>query len=189
MSYGKPTTEEIESLEREIHEKSIQLARLKRAEAPEPVSDYTLEGADGPVCLSELFGDKSDLIVVHNMGESCPYCTLWADGFNGIYPHLADRAAFVLVSPDPVSTQQAFAQSRGWRFPVLSAAASGFTKDMGFDDGGPMPGVSTFRQGDDGAMQRIASAPFGPMDPFAGIWHLFSLLADGPGEWGPRYEY
>ncbi len=27
-----------------------------------------------------------ELIAVHNTGQSCRYCTIWVDGFNGIYP-------------------------------------------------------------------------------------------------------
>jgi len=39
-------------------------------------------------------------MVVHNMGQSCRYCTMQADGFNGPYPYLANRSAFSLVSPE-----------------------------------------------------------------------------------------
>jgi peroxiredoxin len=41
----------------------------------------------------------------------------------GIYNHLADRAAVVVVSPDPPEVQQRFAQSRGWKFPMVSHRA------------------------------------------------------------------
>jgi predicted dithiol-disulfide oxidoreductase (DUF899 family) len=89
-----------------------EIARLRRkmreAQAsvePEPVRDYEFATLEGPVRLSQLFGPKRDLFVIHNMGRSCPHCTLWADGFNGIYPHIADRAAFVIASPDPPDVQ------------------------------------------------------------------------------------
>src|SRR5438874_12537398 len=51
------------------------------------------------VALSSLVGDPRDLMVVHNMGQSCRYCTMQADGFNGPSPYLANRSAFSLVSP------------------------------------------------------------------------------------------
>ena len=76
---------------------------------PEPVDDYTFSTARGPKRLSELFGAKRDLFVIHNMGSSCPYCTLWADGYNGLYAHLVTRGAFVVTSPDPPAVQQRFA--------------------------------------------------------------------------------
>jgi predicted dithiol-disulfide oxidoreductase (DUF899 family) len=84
---------------------------------PEEVSDYTFATADGTVRLSALFSGNRDLIVIHNMGTTCPYCTLWADGFNGISDHLASRAAFVVSSPDRPEVQKKFAAGRGWRFP------------------------------------------------------------------------
>ena len=87
----------------------------------EQVDDYELLGSKNQkINLSGLFSKKKDLIVVHNMGNSCPYCTMWADGFNGLLPHLEDRAAFVVSSPDEPATQQEFARSRGWKFQMIS---------------------------------------------------------------------
>ncbi|HJT09252.1 MAG TPA: DUF899 family protein, partial [Candidatus Nitrosotalea sp.] len=58
----------------------------------EQVNDYELlDSENRKVNLSKLFGKKKDLIIVHNMGKTCPYCTMWADGFNGLLPHLEDR--------------------------------------------------------------------------------------------------
>jgi predicted dithiol-disulfide oxidoreductase (DUF899 family) len=187
---GKTVSAEITALEKDVYEKLNKLGELKRAEPPEAVKNYTLKGADGTVELADLFSGHDDLIVVHNMGKSCPYCTLWADGFSGVAKHLASRAGFALVSPDPVSVQQDFKQSRNWRFPVYSAEGSSFIKDMGFEseNGGPEPGMSTFVKRDDG-IYRIASSPFGPMDPFAGIWHMFALLENGADGWQPKYTY
>ncbi len=180
----------IAELEREVFEKQQLLARLKRDREPEPVDDYELSGPDGKVRLSELFGDKSDLIVVHNMGKSCPYCTLWGDNYNGVAAHLSSRAAFVVVSPDTPDIQQEFAAQRGWRFAMYSGAQSTFIEDMGFkDDSGWTPGVSTFWRGDDGDIYRVASAPFGPYDAFCSVWHFFSLLKGGTGNWAPKYKY
>ena len=81
------------------------LVELRRQLPPEPVEDYELTGPDGGVRLSAMFGDKSDLILIHNMGSGCPYCTMWADEFNGVLHHLESRAAFVVVSPDSPETQ------------------------------------------------------------------------------------
>ena len=80
---------------------------------PQPVQDYELANNAGAVRLSELFGDHEDLI--HNMGVTCSYCTLWADGYNGIHPHVVTRAGFAVSSPDRPTVQKKFAESRGWR--------------------------------------------------------------------------
>lgn len=163
--------------------------RALTAEAePQAVKDYEFATLAGPVKLSALFAGKDDLIVIHNMGRSCPYCTLWADGFNGIYQHLADRAAFVVTSPDPPEIQKDFAQGRGWRFPMVSLKDKEFAVDMGYYEDGCMPGISVFRR--EGArVVRVSNVGLGPFDDFCAAWHLFDLLPGGPGDWRPRFSY
>ena len=186
---------ELEAAYQELDKAQKKLAELRRRLPHEPVSDYQLQSPDGPVNLSALFGDKEDLILVHNMGSGCSYCTMWADNFNGVAHHLQDRAAFVLVSPDSPADQQAFARGRGWRFPIYSAQDSTFTADMGFQStaGGFMsgfqPGVSVFRKNGDGGITRVAKDHFGPGDSYCGAWHLFSLLPDGWAGWDPQFDY
>ncbi|HEU4334312.1 MAG TPA: DUF899 family protein [Candidatus Eisenbacteria bacterium] len=181
---------EIERLEEELLQGAQRLAELKRGLPRLPVKDYVLAGPSGPVSLSSLFGAKDDLIVIHNMGKGCRYCTLWADGFNGVWPHLADRAGFVVCSPDSVETQKTFAESRGWTFPMVSGHGSSFIEDMGFrSEKSWRPGVSTFHRSGDGAIERVASAEFGPYDPFCGVWHLIALLDEGEKGWEPKYAY
>ena len=129
---------EVVQIGKKIRELREQLTKARRAAEPEPVADYTFTSPDGdPVTLASLFGSGPDLLVVHNMGRSCPYCTLWADGFVGFAGHLADRARFVLSSPDQPAELKEFAQSRGWNYPVVSHAGTTFAKDMGFE---PEPG-------------------------------------------------
>ncbi len=187
---ARPHARKIHALEEELVRAQQKLAALKRRQPLEHVADYHLTGPRGTVKLSALFGRKRDLIVVHNMGVSCRYCTMWADGFNGLLPHLSDRAAFAVVSPDPIPVQRKFAAGRGWKFPMYSAQGSPFTHDMGFEDtpGEPQPGVTTFRH-ERGKIYRVASAPFGPFDSFCATWPLFALLANGVDDWAPKYRY
>ena len=189
-----PKDQEIEALYREIEAKQKQLVEMLKLDPPQKVVDYVFEAGEGEVKLSALFGERDDLIVVHNMGSSCAYCTLWADGFNGVVPHLEDRAAFVVVSPEPPEKQARFAASRGWRFRMVSDAEKRFTADMGFSGehegkSMPLPGFSTFRRQDDGGIVRIGRSFFGPGDPYSGIWHLFAMLDGGAGDWQPRLAY
>ena len=178
----KALRKKIEKLETKLVEQNEHLAELKRQQPPEDLKDYFLASPDGKVPLAELFQGKKDLIVIHNMGRHCRYCTMWADGFNGLLPHLADRAGFAVVSPDPVSVQQKFALRRGWKFPFYSGRGSTFIKDMGFlpRPGEPWPGVSVFRRRGK-KISRIARASFGPFDPFCAAWPLFALLDGGVG--------
>jgi predicted dithiol-disulfide oxidoreductase (DUF899 family) len=116
---------------------------------------------------------------------------LWADGFIGFRPHLESRAAFVVISPDPIDVQRSFARRRGWTFHMVSAHGTPFFTDMGFTDGvgNPIPGASTFLRQTDGTILRIQRAEFGPGDQFCAAWHLFDLLADGGAEWQPQLNY
>jgi predicted dithiol-disulfide oxidoreductase (DUF899 family) len=167
-----------------------EMRALQAATEPEPVEDYTLSTVDGPVRLSALFGDKDDLVVIHNMGRSCPNCTMWADGFNGIHRHLGDRVAFVVSSPDPPDIQQRFAASRGWGFRMVSHAGTGFAADLGYRtaEGGWLPGLSVFRR-DGERILRVADASFSPGDDFCTVWHVLDLLPEGAADWGPQFEY
>jgi predicted dithiol-disulfide oxidoreductase (DUF899 family) len=181
---------EIERLEEYLVVQQERLAELKRQLPRQEVADYALAGSNGPVRLSELFGNRPDLLVIHNMGKGCRYCTLWADGFNGLWRHLASRAAFAVVSPDTPDVQKQFAATRGWTFPMVSGQGSTFIEDMGFrGEKGYKPGVSTFQKGRDGTIRRVARAPFGPFDPFCSVWHLMELLADGVNDWEPKNQY
>lgn len=182
----------IESLEDEILEKKKKLAELRRSLPRQEVQDYVLMGSDGSQArLSEMFGPHNEMVLIHNMGKGCVYCTLWADGFNGVVHHLENRAAFVVVSPDEPEVQRKFAESRGWIFKMYSGRGNSFIKDMGFAtaDNKYKPGVSTFMKDEKGGIYRVASAIFGPGDDYCGVWHLFDLLPGGREEWKPKFNY
>jgi predicted dithiol-disulfide oxidoreductase (DUF899 family) len=135
--------------EEELVKAKERLALLRRQLPQEEVKDYAFKGAEGREAnLSDFFGEKKDVILIHNMGTGCAYCTMWADGFNGVLPHLENRAGFVVISPNDPETQKEFARSRGWKFKMFSAKGTTFNKDMGFENakGGPQPGVSVFRK-------------------------------------------
>lgn len=183
---------EISRLEQELQACRTRLLEARRRRPPQPVKDYALTRPDATrVQLSALFAGKPDLLLVHNMGRKCPYCTLWADGLNGFATHLQSRAGFVLASPDDPATLAEFAASRGWRFPIVSTKGSTLPRDLGFERGAGdvLPGVSALRRRPDGSIERTSSASFGPGDLYCAIWHLFDLLEDGANGWEPKYVY
>src|SRR6266700_6840563 len=146
MTY-KDTAEKLAQYRREIAGLRQKMREAQAAIEPEEVQDYEFAVPEGKVRMSALFGGKDTLFVVHNMGTSCPYCTLWADGFNGVFDHLRNRAAFVVSSPDETARQREFAAGRGWKFPMVSHKGSTFAADMGYvRDSGFMPGVSVFKR-------------------------------------------
>ncbi len=173
----------------EIARLRSEIRELAQTEAPKEVADYTFSSLAGDVQLADLFGTKTDLIVIHNMGTGCPYCTLWADGLNGMVSHLEDRAAFVVTSPDTPEAQTKFAESRGWKFKMVSHDGTRFAEDMGFkDERGFQPGISVFQKRD-GKVVRVSDRPLGPGDDFCTIWHIFDLIPEGANGWGPKFSY
>ena len=188
MKYAEAAAQ-IADYRRQIHALREKLLQTRRAAQPEPVQDYELHSAAGAVRLSQLFGGHDDLIVVHNMGKGCPACTMWADGYNGLHPHLSSRAAFVVSSPDAPEVQRQFAATRGWRFPMVSHAGSTFAADMGYRSGTRwLPGVSVFRRSADG-LARVGDTGFSPGDDFCATYHFFDLLPQGAGDWHPKFSY
>lgn len=179
----------IAAYRKDIAELRQKMRAVQSEMEPQVVQDYVFSSLDGPRRLSELFGAKEDLILIHNMGTKCSSCTLWADGFNGVYPHLADRAAFVVTSPDSPVVQQDFAASRGWRFPMASHEGTSFAADMGYrtEEGRWRPGVSVFRK-ENGKILRVNNAGFQPFDDFCAAWNLFALLP-GEANWTPKFTY
>ncbi|MDP3173171.1 MAG: DUF899 family protein [Phenylobacterium sp.] len=188
MDYAQ-TRETLSGHRARIEALRAEMRQIQADVIPQPVADYELSRPGGPVRLSELFGAKDDLFVIHNMGTGCPACTMWADGFNGVYDHLADRAAFVVSSPNTPDVQRAFAAGRGWRFPMVSHQGTSFAADMGYHrNGGWQPGLSVFqRQGDQ--ILRVSDTELGPNDDFCSAWHMFAMLPQGAAGWFPKFNY
>jgi predicted dithiol-disulfide oxidoreductase (DUF899 family) len=188
MAY-RDTTKKLAALRSEIAKLRDEMRQTQAAVEPEPVENYALAGADGPVRLGDLFGERDTLIMIHNMGASCRYCTLWADGFNGVLPHLESRAAFVVCSPDEPEKQKRFRESRGWKFRMVSHHGTDFAAAMGYKgERGFAPGVSVFQRRN-GKIVRVSDTALGPYDDFCSVWHFFDLLPEGAGEWAPQYKY
>lgn len=185
-------SDELKKAQEELAAARKKVDALRREAMSEPIGEYLLADSEGgEIKFSSLFGDKDDLIVVHNMGQGCSYCTLWADGFNGIYQHLGDRASFVLVSFDKPAVMKDFLGTRDWKFKTVSNNGSEFANEMGYqsDKGSPWPGISTFHKEKDGTIRRITHAPLGPGDDFCSVWHILDMLKDGANKWEPKFKY
>jgi predicted dithiol-disulfide oxidoreductase (DUF899 family) len=182
-------TQKLGAFRQQIADIRKEMRKVQAAVEPQEVADYEFRVLDGVVTLSELFGDHEDLMVVHNMGTSCPGCTLWADGYNGIHQHVTSRAAFVVSSPDSPEIQQRFAESRGWVFPMVSHMGSTFAQDMGYRSPTRwLPGMSVFKRAG-GRILRVSDVTWSPGDDFCTIWHMFDLLPEGPAGWMPKLRY
>lgn len=163
------------------------------------------DGARVSVRLSELFVDPAKPLVLmqfmygKKQTKPCPMCTLWADGYDGIVPHLAQRANFAVLVAGDAGTFGAYGRSRGWRsFRAVSAADSDLKRRLGFEevDGAQHPGVSVFTRRTDGTLVHAYSQcawyggqEFRGMDLLSPLWHFLDLTPDGRGDWMPRRSY
>jgi predicted dithiol-disulfide oxidoreductase (DUF899 family) len=98
--------------------------------------EYVFEGPDGQVSLTNLFGDRRQLIVQHVMfgpdwEQPCPGCSASLTELSqGMLDHLATReTTFVLTSRAPYDKIAAKAKERGWSFPWYSSFGSEFNYD------------------------------------------------------------
>ncbi|HVX10452.1 MAG TPA: DUF899 family protein [Pirellulales bacterium] len=180
---------EIEQLQTEISQKIARLNELRKNATPTVVPNYTFKNLEGSVTLLELFADKAKLFAIHNMGQGCRYCTMWADGINAFLPHLESEFAVVLLSKDPPETQRTFANGRGWRFRMASHGGGDYIREQSVvPDKDNMPGMVCYtREG--GQVHKLNSVVFGPGDLYCSIWHILSLAGVGEADWTPQYAY
>ena len=70
----------IQELEMQIFELNMKLIELRKDSSAIEVSNYTFQTQNGDTNLLELFGDNDRLLLIHNMGQGCRYCTLCQSG-------------------------------------------------------------------------------------------------------------
>lgn len=181
--------EKIVQLEQRIGELIAELNALRKTIPGTPVPNYTFETLTGQVTLLELFGGKDKLLAIHNMGQGCRYCTLWADGFNGLLPHLESALSVVLLSKDPPDVQRRFANARGWRFRLASHGGGAYISDQSVCDGDDnFPGAVVYERDGD-TIQRKNTCAFGPGDLYCAMWSLLGLAGLDDEDWTPQYTY
>jgi len=202
--------DELQAAEIALRDQRERVAELRRTLPRDTrVADAELveirDGARQAVRLSELFSapDKP-LILMHFMygkaqAHPCPMCTSWADGYDGILPHLRQRADFaVFVAGDPGAFGE-YARSRGWRnLRIVSAGESRLKRDLGFEpeEGAQHPGLSVFERGADGSVRHFYSqsallgeAGFRGMVLLNPLCHFFDALPEGRGDFFPSKQY
>ena len=180
---------EIQDVERQIFELAKKLRELQKTAPAEKVRNYSFETIDGSAMLLDLFAGRDKLLAIHNMGQGCRYCTLWADGINPFVPHLESAMAVVLLSKDPPEVQRRFANSRQWRFRMASHGGGDYIAEQTVMNGQDnMPGAVLYERDGDQIVRKNSSV-FGPGDMYCSMWSLLGLAGLGDGEWTPQFNY
>lgn len=168
---------------RELDAIAAQRRRLPMVELPE----YTLEGADGPVRLADVFDGKSQLIVYHHMwfpGEEwqCPGCTGFTSQFTRLEFLDSWDARFVIVTQGPIDEALAYKRRVGNQMEWYSTADSPFGDEMDAPLGGGFQ-VNTFLRRDDTVYRCWNTQGRGTEQ----LSHSFALIDTLP--WGRQEEW
>jgi predicted dithiol-disulfide oxidoreductase (DUF899 family) len=184
--------DKIEKLEKQISIIKKEIVKLRSENSNHLIKDFKFQTHSGNyIKLSELFDEKNELVISFNMGKKCSYCTLWADEYNGIIEHLENRSPFYVVSPDSVKIQNEFANSRNWKFKMLSYQKLDFYKELGFYDGknGTWPGVVCLILDENKNIFMYSKSYYRPGDNFCSMWDFNDLLPPQKTNWSPKLNY
>lgn len=167
---------------------------------------YRFVDAQGACELADLFGNKSQLIVYHFMfapdwQNGCKRCSFWADNFELIDHHLAQRdISFVAASTVPAEWLEELKKRMGWTFRWLSSGESEFGEDFHVSSGEvqqqqkgsiyynyrkqnwfteELPGVSVFSKDDAGKIFHTYSTYCRGLDILNGAYNFVDLTPKG----------
>ena len=195
--------ERLRAAEIDLRDRIEAVAAMRRSLPPGPVvPDYTFVENGGHVRLSELFTeDKPYLILYHLMywakdDDFCPMCSMWIDGFNGIAPHVTERANFVIASRAPLHRLQSWGADRQWnRLRLLSDDGPSFARDIDAEDaeGNPDSTVTVFAKDGDRVRHVYTAHPMlddreRGIDLLSPVWNLYDLMPSGRGDWYPSND-
>jgi predicted dithiol-disulfide oxidoreductase (DUF899 family) len=168
--------------------------------------DYTFEGENGSVRLSDLFGDKQSLVLYSMMfgpqrKSACPMCTAMLTSWDGTARNLRERVAIAITARSPIERLLDFKKDRGWRnLPLYSDTKGDYTRTYVTPDDGDVPGLNIFTRRDgaihhfwagemSGEMADPGQDPRGAPD-LDSLWTIFDLTPEGRGgNWYPKLEY
>ena len=181
--------DEIKKTELEIYELTRKLNTLRQDREGAEVPDYEFKTLSGTTTLKSLFAGRDKLMLIHNMGQGCRYCTLWADGLNPFLPHLESVMSVVLVSRDDPESQRRMANDRGWRFRTASHGGGKYIQEQSVQEGqSNYPGVVLYVLKGGKILRKNATA-FGPYDQFCSAWNFLSLAGLDEESWTPQFRY
>ncbi len=188
----------LRNAEIELRDRIEEVAAMRRSLPPGPVvPDYEFIEDGKRVRLSQLFADDRPYLILYHLmyrandDSFCPMCSLWIDGFNGVVPHVTQRANCVIASRAPLDKLRAWGAHRGWdRLRLLSDDGPAFARAIDAEDaeGNPDSTIVVLAK-EGGSIRHVYTAH--PMledrergiDLLCPVWHLFDLMPSGRGDW------
>jgi predicted dithiol-disulfide oxidoreductase (DUF899 family) len=168
--------------------------------------DFEFIAESGPARLSQLFGNKSTLLIYSMMfgpqrKSPCPSCTSFITSWNGTAVNLRERVAMAVSARSPIERLREYKQQRGFaNIPFLSDTSGDYTRTYVTADDADIPGFSVFTR-DNRTIRHFYSGemsfdmadpgqdPRGApeMDP---LWSMLDYIPEGRGtDWYPKLSY
>jgi predicted dithiol-disulfide oxidoreductase (DUF899 family) len=184
------------------------VASQRRALPPggEIPRDFELASGQGPARFSELFGDKSTLMVYSMMygprrEAPCPMCTSFLSSWNGTAVNLRERAAMVVTARSSTERLIEYKKQRGFaNLSFVSDTSGEYTRTYVSPEDADVPGFSVFSRRD-GVIRHFYSGEMGAsmadpgQDPRGGpdpdpLWLMLDWTPEGRGmNWYPQLRY
>ena len=195
-----------EEIELRRHIERVAALRRTLPAGGEVPEDYTFEGKNGAVSISQLFGDKDTLVLYSMMfgpqrERACPMCTAMLTSWEGTARNLRERVALAVTARSPIERLLDFKEERGWKNLQLYSDIKGdYTRAYVSADDGDVPGLTIFTRSNgairhfwsgemSGEMADPGQDPRGApdLDP---LWTILDLTPGGRGTtWYPKLEY
>jgi predicted dithiol-disulfide oxidoreductase (DUF899 family) len=186
------------------------VAALRRTLPPggDVPKDYLFESEQGPVTLTQMFGNHDTLVTYNWMygpkrERSCPMCTAMLSSLDGEMPDILQRVAFAVIARSPIDRMAAFAKERGWsHLRLYSSGNNSFNQDYANEDpnAGDDAAFNVFtRTG--GVVRHFWGDEMGPQTADPGqdprgapdimpMWTVFDMTPGGRApDWYPKLSY
>jgi predicted dithiol-disulfide oxidoreductase (DUF899 family) len=196
----------VEEIELRRHMERVASQRRELPPGGEIPRNFEFVSEQGLTGLSELFGDKSTLMIYSMMygpqrKAPCPSCTSFLSSWNGTAVNLRERVAMVVTARSPIERLIEYKTQRGLTNLRFGSDVSGeYTRTYVSPEDADVPGFSVFSRRDgiirhfytgemSGAMADPGQDPRGgpDLDP---LWLMLDVTPGGRGtDWYPRLDY
>ena len=196
----------VEEIELRRHIERVASQRRALPPGGEIPRDFEFVAGQGPARFSELFGNKSTLMVYSMMygpqrKTPCPMCTSFLTSWNGTAVNLRERAAIAVTARSPMERLVEYKKQRGFaNLPFVSDMFGEYTRTYVNPEDADVPGFSVFsRRGGvirhfysgemSGSMADPGQDPRGAPDPDP-LWLMLDWTPEGRGtDWYPKLDY
>lgn len=193
------------AIEKELTHFGDRVSARRRRLPMTPIDDYRFTGPNGPIRISELFGDAEQLVLQSFMfhpewEQGCPSCTWAANNLPTKLDELLapNKVRFAMVSRAPIAKLRAWSARQGWaHLRWVSSQDTTFATDWGWTvDGHDQPGYSYLLRTTDGLYLTYRTERRGTeaILPVAAIWDRTVYgrqqdYEDSPAGWPQRPTY